>query len=63
MAEWNLTLDQSCFDDWQEPKVVIGGKDVTETLKQVSQLALTHQGDCSQQLEQELAISFFVVVH
>lgn len=60
MDSWNLTLDHSCFDDDEslQQKIVIGGNDVTQTLKRVS--GLVNQCDSSQ-LEDQLTISFFKI--
>ncbi len=59
MDSWNLTLDQSCFDDDEahQQKIIIGGNDVTQTLKRVS--GLVNHCDSSQ-LEDQLTISFFI---
>lgn len=56
-SDWNLTLDQSCFDEWHHDRITIGGNDVTQTLKKVNELSTTAQCD-SVQLEEQLTISF-----
>jgi hypothetical protein len=57
---WNLTLDQSVFDDWNaESKIIIRENDVTDTYNLVQKLDKdsVNQTDTTQ-LEHHLSISF-----
>ncbi len=57
---WNLTLDQSVFDDWSgESRIIIRDNDVTEIFKLVKKLDEENVKQTgASQLEHQLSISF-----
>lgn len=57
---WNLTLDQSVFDDWSdESKLVINNQDLTDTYKLLDKLDKESVNQALiAQFENKLTISF-----
>lgn len=59
---WNLTLDQSCFEDWNEDvQTILPDPEVHEVYKQINKLDIDRDSDQSQlvsSIEEKLTISF-----
>lgn len=61
---WNLSLDQSCFEDWNEEKIIIRGEDLTDVYKRINTLSdLTESySDFVKLLDRQLSISFLYII-
>lgn len=59
---WNLSLDQSCFEDWNEEKIIIRGEDLTDVYKRINTLSDLTESDSDfvKLLDRQLSISFFI---
>lgn len=58
---WNLSLDQSCFEDWNEEKITIKGEDLSDVYKRINKLQNASSNDCedlAKILDRQLSISF-----
>ena len=59
---WNLTLDQSCFEDWnEEAQPTISDHEILEVYKQIVKLDVNSVGDqlpLVSSIEEKLTISF-----
>jgi len=59
---WNLTLDQSCFEDWnEEVQTAIPDHEICEVYKQINKLdADADQLELASSIEEKLTISFSI---